>query len=941
MSWSYAFNEKIRLHVEGRITPQAAQRQERTSREILRRLEQQPGVILADEVGMGKTFVALSVALSIVLTPGEQRPVVVMIPSTLKDKWPKDIRVFLEACLPETERGEIRFQLVERPVAFFKLLDDPPERRKQVIFLTHGALSRGIRDGWMKAALIYRALYHKQDNKLREAVIRCLGSLVEMKWVKPDTWRKLMSTPLADWLKVLRREGIDPEGDNDPDTDDDPVPGSLIEPLMNMRVDNIYQALCNIPRNNSKNYSKFVLEARREITGELKELWKKLMGSMRAKLPLLILDEAHHLKNARTKFAGLFQTEEAAEDIKEITGGPLCGLFERMLFLTATPFQLGHHELCSVLDRFEAISWKGDQAPAAGRYAYQTQIRELRGFLDSAQDASLRLDRQWGRLKPEDLTLAGKPCQDLETWWTQAQASGVAKTERVAEVIRRYEEVRRKMRQAETALQPWVIRHLKEHDCPTLDNGCPRRLRLTGRAILEEHTGDGTQGLEIAREAILPFLLAARTASLLPQHRAVFAEGLASSYEAYIQTKKNRQAHESTDVDDETVGEIVLSPEVQWYLDKIEEVLNSDSRVRGNFHPKIDATVKRVLDLWKKGEKVVVFCHYIATGKALRRHISQAVKKEILTLAAAKLECGEAEAGAVLNQIGEKLFDSDSPVRAQVDHEIGAMLGPYAELAPYHPQILKAVRRYLRTPSFLARFFQYKDKSLSPEAVVSAFETQDASGLSLRKTISQFLDFLKRCSQAERDIFISAMESLQTGAIRARDHRGLFEEDELQGENADLIQPNVRLVNGTVRPQTRQKLILTFNTPFYPEILITSSVMAEGIDLHLNCRYVIHHDLCWNPSTLEQRTGRVDRIGSKSEITRKPIHIYLPYISQTQDEKMYRVVMDRERWFKVVMGEKFQVDEFTTEKLAARIPLPKKAADELAFKLEVIGDGAK
>jgi superfamily II DNA/RNA helicase len=129
--------------------------------------------------------------------------------------------------------------------------------------------------------------------------------------------------------------------------------------------------------------------------------------------------------------------------------------------------------------------------------------------------------------------------------------------------------------------------------------------------------------------------------------------------------------------------------------------------------------------------------------------------------------------------------------------------------------------------------------------------------------------------------------------------------------------------------------MLAFNTPFYPEVLIASSVMAEGVDLHLNCRHVIHHDLSWNPSMLEQRTGRVDRLGSKGEMSLKPIQVYLPYISETQDEKMYRVVMDRERWFQVVMGEKYTIDAKTTEKLASRIPLPASVAQQLAFDLSL------
>ena len=123
------------------------------------------------------------------------------------------------------------------------------------------------------------------------------------------------------------------------------------------------------------------------------------------------------------------------------------------------------------------------------------------------------------------------------------------------------------------------------------------------------------------------------------------------------------------------------------------------------------------------------------------------------------------------------------------------------------------------------------------------------------------------------------------------------------------VMPNIRLANGLVKQETRQRLMLAFNTPFFPEVLVASSVLAEGVDLHLSCRYVIHHDLSWNPSTLEQRTGRVDRIGAKAEMVSKPIEVFLPYIGGTQDEKQYRVVMDRERWFQVLMGEDYRTDE--------------------------------
>ena len=147
--------------------------------------------------------------------------------------------------------------------------------------------------------------------------------------------------------------------------------------------------------------------------------------------------------------------------------------------------------------------------------------------------------------------------------------------------------------------------------------------------------------------------------------------------------------------------------------------------------------------------------------------------------------------------------------------------------------------------------------------------------------------------------------------------------------------PNVTLANGLVRQATRRRLMLAFNTPFFPEVLVASSVMAEGVDLHQDCRHVIHHDLAWNPSTLEQRTGRVDRIGSKAKVVRQPVVIYEPYLGGTHDEKMFRVVKDRERWFGVVMGETPESGERVTEQQQARVPLPIALAERLTMNLSL------
>ncbi|VVB63498.1 RNA polymerase-associated protein RapA [uncultured archaeon] len=332
---------------------------------------------------------------------------------------------------------------------------------------------------------------------------------------------------------------------------------------------------------------------------------------------------------------------------------------------------------------------------------------------------------------------------------------------------------------------------------------------------------------------------------------------------------------------------------------------------------------------------MLIFCHYIATGRILRQHISNAISREIIDIGYSKMGCPKDKVFEELDRIGKRFFDVDSPLRRACDKEIESILKEY-KLEKHMESLIDIIRRYIRTPSFLVRYFSLENKKPNKDSIIKALNNTDGSGLSLRMMLYDFFDFLvERCGEEERTEYIDALDRIQTGSHSGKDIIKAFTEDELQGDRSERLAPNVRLVNGQTNRDSRQRLMLTFNTPFYPEILIASSVMAEGVDLHLSCRHVIHHDLCWNPSTLEQRTGRIDRIGAKGERCGQAIRVYIPYVAETQDEKMYRVVMDRERWFKVIMGEKFKMDSHTTEKLAERIPFPSEAAEVMAFKLGV------
>ena len=63
--------------------------------------------------------------------------------------------------------------------------------------------------------------------------------------------------------------------------------------------------------------------------------------------------------------------------------------------------------------------------------------------------------------------------------------------------------------------------------------------------------------------------------------------------------------------------------------------------------------------------------------------------------------------------------------------------------------------------------------------------------------------------------------------------------------------------------------------------------------------------------------------------------IYEPYLGGTHDEKMFRVVKDRERWFGIVMGEAPVTSELATSRLEERVPLPLALAEQLTMDLSL------
>lgn len=133
--------------------------------------------------------------------------------------------------------------------------------------------------------------------------------------------------------------------------------------------------------------------------------------------------------------------------------------------------------------------------------------------------------------------------------------------------------------------------------------------------------------------------------------------------------------------------------------------------------------------------------------------------------------------------------------------------------------------------------------------------------------------------------------------------------DELQrNEGGDYVfrmSPLAQLMIGDTKPATRRARQGTFNHPrLNPRVLLgQADVMSEGLNLHRACRTVVLFHLDWNPGRIEQQIGRVDRQNSawmnaceealRNGVMPPKLEVYTLAVQGTYDDLRSSVVQER------------------------------------------------
>lgn len=105
-------------------------------------------------------------------------------------------------------------------------------------------------------------------------------------------------------------------------------------------------------------------------------------------------------------------------------------------------------------------------------------------------------------------------------------------------------------------------------------------------------------------------------------------------------------------------------------------------------------------------------------------------------------------------------------------------------------------------------------------------------------------------------------------------------------------------IKDTIRQDLRAKFELPKSDPEALDILLFTEVGSEGLDYQF-CDMMINYDLPWNPMRIEQRIGRIDRRGQKSEA----VSIYNIITNGTIDADIYYRCLMRIGIFESSIGE--------------------------------------
>jgi len=107
---------------------------------------------------------------------------------------------------------------------------------------------------------------------------------------------------------------------------------------------------------------------------------------------------------------------------------------------------------------------------------------------------------------------------------------------------------------------------------------------------------------------------------------------------------------------------------------------------------------------------------------------------------------------------------------------------------------------------------------------------------------------------------------------------------------------DVNLFHGQLKPEAKDASVDAFRSCAGPSILLSTEAGGEGRNFQF-CHLLVNYDLPWNPMRVEQRIGRVDRIGQT-----ETVQVFNFWVKGTIEERVLNVLEQRINVFEETVG---------------------------------------
>jgi len=156
--------------------------------------------------------------------------------------------------------------------------------------------------------------------------------------------------------------------------------------------------------------------------------------------------------------------------------------------------------------------------------------------------------------------------------------------------------------------------------------------------------------------------------------------------------------------------------------------------------------------------------------------------------------------------------------------------------------------------------------------------------------------------------------------------------EKLQGESI-----RIGLIHGDVPEEERRELRNRFSRPKDDpraiDLLLSSEVGCEGLDYQF-CDGIVNYDLPWNPMRVEQRIGRIDRYGQRSET----VAIFNFITPGTVDAEIYERCLLRIGVFRQALGGSEEILGNLTREIRGIAENLQLTLEEQARRLQQLAD---